>query len=209
MVYVTIDSLLLERDNLDIDISVVGRCPKTRRKAIQLLTSIFGELAFSYTEIQDPNLSMLGYFFTELAREKIHLKTIPKNTFLTLLEAKWSRNLDDGPVDIFVDVGSPLRHIYVVEDSPRSSYGRRPGHAWAYDVTAVSPWLHETIRLHADFTIAAPSCTAAWCTETYVKKMRRLARPRQIYVEPYPGLDPDTAELIKRAIHLARQSKTQ
>ena len=209
MVYVTIDGLLLERDGFDIDISVIGRCPKTRRKALQLLTSIFGELAFPYTQIQDPELSMLGYYFAELAREKIHLKTIPKNTYLTLLEAKWRRSHGDGPVDIFVDVGSPLRHIYVVEDSPRSSYGHRPGRAWAYDVVAVSPWLSEYIRVHADFTIAAPSCTAAWCTETYIRRMRRLARPRQIHVEPYPGLDADTAELVKRAVELAGQSKTQ
>jgi hypothetical protein len=209
MVYVTIDSLLMERYSFDIDISVVGRCPKTRRKALQLVTSIFGELSFSYTDIQDPDLSMLGYLFAELAREKIHLKTIPKNTYLMFLEAKWSKSSEDGPVDIFVDVGSPLRHIYVVEDSPHSNYGRRLGHAWAYDATAVSPWLHETIRIHADFTIATPSCTAAWCTETYIKKVRRLARPRQIYVEPYPGLDAETAELIKRAIGLAWQSKTQ
>jgi len=207
MVYVTIDSLLLERDNFDIDISVIGRCPKTRRKALQLLTSIFGELDFPYTEIQDPRLSMLGYFFAELAREKIYLKTVPKNTYLSLLESKWRRGPEDGPVDIFVDVGSPLRHIYVVEDSPRSSYGRRPGYAWAYDVTAVSPWLHETIRIHADFTIPAPSCTAGWCTEKYIKKMKRLARPKQIYIEPYPGLDPDMAELINRAIELAGQSR--
>jgi hypothetical protein len=209
MVYVTIDSLLLERYSFDIDISVVGRCPKTRRKALQLVTSIFGALVFPYTNVQDPQLSKLGYFFSELAREKIHLKTIPKNTYLTQLEAKWSRNPGDGPVDIFVDVGSPFRHIYVVEDSPRSSYGRRPGYAWAYDATAVSPWLSEDIRIHADFTVAAPSCTAAWCTETYIKKVRRLARPRQIHVEPYPGLDDDTQELIRRAIGLAGQSKTQ
>jgi len=207
MVFVTIDSLLLERDNFDIDISVIGRCPKTRRKALQLLTSIFGELAFSYTEIQDPRLSMLGYFFAELARDKIYLKTIPKNTYLTSLEAKWRRSPEDGPVDIFVDVGSPFRHIYVVEDSPRSSYGRRLGYAWAYDVTAVSPWLGEDIRIHADFTIPTPRCTAGWCTEKYIKKMMRLARPKQIYIEPYPGLDNDTAELINRAIGLARQSR--
>jgi hypothetical protein len=216
MVYVSIDQLTLREDEggFIVDMSVIGICPRDKREVMELLTRVFSQMEFDYLSLPwGSALSRLGYFLSELSRGKIHLATIPKNTYHTLEEAEQSKDPEgvEGVADVFVDVGSPFRHLYIVVDS-WCSFGREEGVSWGYEVIGVSPWSKEAIKIHVDFDKYMPECTAPFCTESFLRRVKRLMRDEEIHIAPYPALPRDERKLLETVLKLSargERKKTQ
>jgi hypothetical protein len=213
MVYVSIDALDLGKNSIYIDMSVFGVYPKDSKEVMEVLTQVFSRLVFKYPfndELHELGLHELGHFFAMLARKKVYIASIPEDTHEfnyhpSLEEAlKSAKEYGNEIVDLFVDVGSPFKHIYIVSRGTTSYSGIK---ACGYNIAGWGPNLLDRIDIHVDFASEPPRCTATWCTEEFMERMEKLMKDNGIHVEPYPGMkNRVTKLLLKKAIELAKES---
>jgi len=210
MVYVSIDALDLGENSIYIDMSVFGVYPKDTKEVMEVLTQVFSKLEFEYPLYQfDEKLYELGYFSAMLARKKVYIASIPENTNVfefhpSLEEAlKSAKEYGNEIVDLFVDVGSPFKHIYIVSRGTTSYSGIK---ACGYSIVGWGPNLLDRIDIHVDFASEPPRCDAVWCTEEFMERMEKLMKDNEIHVEPYPGMKNRVTKLLKKAIELAKES---
>ena len=208
MVYVSIDALDLRENSIYIDMSVFGVYPKDSKEVMEVLTQVFSRLVFR-NPFND-ELRELGHFFAMLARKKVYIASIPEDTYEfnyhpSLEEAlKSAKEYGNEIVDLFVDVGSPFKHIYIVSRGTTSYSGIK---ACGYNIVGWGPNLLDRIDIHVDFASEPPRCTAAWCTEEFIERMEKLMKDNEIHVEPYPGMKNHVVKkLLKKAIELAKES---
>jgi len=191
VVYVSIDDLVLRRGSIFIGMSVFGLYPGDAREAMRALTQVFLRLATGSAS------SGLGYYFGMLAREKVHIASIPEDTYLLLnkppLEAvKHAVERGGRVLDLFVDVGSPFRSIYIVSED-YTHYDNARG----YDIIGLGYLAREEVEIHADFSVETPSCEAGWCNSKLVERIERLAKGSGLCIEPYPGMGGRVRRLLE------------
>jgi hypothetical protein len=179
VVYVTIDNL------------VFGLYPRGAREAMRALTQVFSRLATGSAS------SRLGYYFGMLARGKVHIASIPEDTYILLnhppLEAVRHAVERGGRVlDLFVDVGSPFRGIYIVfEDYTHYDNAR------GYRIINRGYLSRDEVNIHADFSAEPPSCEARWCTSELVERIEKLTKSSELCIEPYPGVGGRVRRLLE------------
>ena len=191
MVYVTIDNLVLKRSSILIDMSAFGLYPGGAGEAMRVLTQVFSRLATGSAP------SGLGYYFGMLARGKVHIASIPEDTYLLLnhppLEAVRHAVERGGRVlDLFVDAGSPLRNIYIVFEDYTHYDGAR-----GYRIIGLGYLTREEVNIHADFSAEPPSCEARWCTSGLVERIEKLTKSSELCIEPYPGVGGRVRRLLE------------
>jgi len=210
MVYVSIDDLGIRKNSIYIDMSVFGVYPKDTKEVMEVLTQVFSKFEFEYPLYQfDEKLYELGYFSAMLARKKVYIASIPENTnvfeFHPSLEEALKSTKEHGGriVDLFVDVGSPFKHIYFVFEDIPHLHGIK---ACSYQIIGWGPNLQEIIDIHVDFASEPPRCDAVWCTEEFMERKEKLMKDNEIHVEPYPGMSNRVKKLLEKAIELAKES---
>jgi len=191
VVYVTIDNLVLKRSSILIDMSAFGLYPGGAGEAMRVLTQVFSRLATGSAP------SGLGYYFGMLARGKVHIASIPEDTYLLLnhppLEAVRHAVERGGRVlDLFVDAGSPLRNIYIVFEDYTHYDGAR-----GYRIIGLGYLTREEVNIHADFSAEPPSCEARWCTSGLVERIEKLTKSSELCIEPYPGVGGRVRRLLE------------
>jgi hypothetical protein len=123
VVYFMIDDIHMNDYELFIDSSVKGFSPKGSSDVMELITKVAKRLTFDYFKVWKEwyELSHFGYLMSELSREKVYLVTIPENTHNYVEGKKYvfgEGDAFDPIIDIYVDRGSPVRHIYKVYKRP-------------------------------------------------------------------------------------------
>jgi hypothetical protein len=204
VVYVTIDDLVLKRDSIFIDMSVFGLYPGDAREVMRILTQVFSRITFDYSKVTG-RLNTLGYYFGMLAREKVHIASIPENTYILLdypsLGEALRHAVERGEriVDLFVDTGSPLKNIYIVVKGI-TSY--RFTKARGYDIFGRGYPSGEEIIIHVDFAIGLPDCLFKPCTGDLLKRVEVFMRDGELHIEPNPGMKRHMKALIREAIKM-------
>ena len=208
--FVSIDEFGLEKGSITIDMSVFGVYPESTREVMDLLTRVFSKLSFNYLRVSNAKLSMLGYYLAMLAREKVFIASVPEDTYIfrdypSLEQAveyvrKNREKYGEKVVDLFVDMGSPFKHIYFVSRD-YTSYPEIK--SCGYSIIGRGYLSNEEIYIHADFVSELPYCTAKWCTEDFLERMERLMRDGELHIEPYPGMNNTKKDLLEKAIKLA------
>jgi hypothetical protein len=126
MVHVSIRDVIVRKWVFMIDMVVSGNVQPNPKGVMDFLTQLFAKLGFNCTMCRDPRLARLSYYFDELAREKVFIARIPENTNILLQKTgnaiEEAVRLGEDFVDLFVDTGSPLRHVYIVK--ARSENGK-------------------------------------------------------------------------------------
>jgi hypothetical protein len=204
MVLVSIDDYTLGDDSIAIEMDVFGTYPRGSREVMGILTRVFSKLSFDYFRVSDEELSMLGYYFTMLAREKVFIASVPEDTHMlehypSLEQAVGHVRRSGGEVvDIFVDVGSPFKNIYFVSrgDSKYLAGAR------SYRIIGRGYLSCSEIYIHADFAREPPTCTPVWCP-TELLEREELIRDGELHIVPYPGMEDAKKALLERAIKLA------
>jgi hypothetical protein len=122
MVQVIINDISVSNYEFVIDMTVIGAQPNPKdvsKDVMKLLTRIFSKLDFDYTKCKDLRVVDLGYYFADLAREKVFIARIPENTYILFHHPEdpigEAVRLREDIVDLFVDTGSPLKHVYIVK----------------------------------------------------------------------------------------------
>jgi len=122
MVRVIINDISVRKNKFVINMIVIG-AQSNFKDVMELLAHIFSKLDFDYINCTDPQVAMLGYYIHDLTRKKIFIERIPENTYILLDNPKnaieEAARLGLDVVDLFVDAGSPLKHVYVVKNHPR------------------------------------------------------------------------------------------
>jgi len=125
MVWVTIEDMVMRRGLLAIDMVVAGNVQPNPRGVMDFLTRLFSKLEFDCGVCMDPRVATLKYYFDDLAREKVFIGRIPENTYIFLQNTedvvREAVRLGEDVVDLFVDVGSPFKHVYIVKSYPRGN----------------------------------------------------------------------------------------
>jgi len=104
VVYVSIDDLALKRGSIFID----------AREVMRILTQVFSRIRFDYSRVPG-RLGMLGYYPDMLARGKVHIASIPENTYMLINYPSFgealrhARKWGERVLDLFVDAGSPFK----------------------------------------------------------------------------------------------------
>lgn len=93
-------------------LEVHGRGLRNPNKVVELLTSWAESLRFDYTN-RSGELSAWGYFLAELSRKKMLLGVIPEDTYGFTHDASVDCSREKC-LHLFIDAGSPVRHIYTV-----------------------------------------------------------------------------------------------
>jgi len=206
VVYVSIDDLALKRDSIFIDMSVFGLYPGDAREVMRVLTQVFSRMAFDYSSVTG-RLGTLGYYFVMLARGKVHIASIPENTYILLDYPSLGEALEHAVergeriVDLFVDTGSPLKNVYIVVRGI-TSYGFTK--ARGYDIFGLGyPSGDEKIIIHVDFAIGLPDCLFKPCTGGFLKRVEMFMRDGELHIEPNPGMKRHMKALIREAIKMA------
>jgi len=122
MVQVIINDISVRGDKFVIDMTVIG-AQSNFKDVMEFLTRFFSKLKFDYNKCRDPRVAQLGYYINDLTREKIFIGKIPENTYILLGNPEnaieEAARLGCDIVDLFVDAGSPLKHVYIVKKHPR------------------------------------------------------------------------------------------
>jgi hypothetical protein len=209
VVLVVFFELKLERskliEKLSMDIDILGYVPEDPVKGVEMVTKVFKRLEFDYTDRRywGTALGEIGYFIAEISRDKIYLTTVPENTYNYEICAKsWSSD-SCTPIYMFVDVGSPFRHIILVseeESDPQSKSFTIIGLGFNFEYYSL--WV--TFR-SADWILW--NCTASFCTEEYVEMVEKLASDEEIHFMVYPRADEKTKRMFKAIINAVAQHK--
>ncbi len=197
MVYVSVDDVVLSRRSFFIDLTVMGFKPVECTEATDFLTNLFERMEYDYLH-SEPPLRKLGYYIAELSRRKIYMGTVPMNTYFWT--PGWKPSEDDQPVCVFIDVGSPLRHAYIVYRSHEV-----PG-AITYVVEGGGLINVEHISVRADFHEGEVICTASWC-DRYLEAIRDKIYSKELHIGVYPAPASKKHEmrlrLVEKALKLA------
>jgi hypothetical protein len=210
MVLVMFFTISLEQrdymSRLFMDIDVFGYVPEDPVKGIEVLTEVFRRLRFNYLNHRywRTTLGKIGYFIDELSRGKIYLATVPEDTYSYEDCAKsWSSDRCK-PVYIFIDVGSPFRHIILVEEwiyeDPRSK---------SYLITGLG-FDSEYYNLRVTFRRAdwiLWNCTTSFCTEECTETVEKLASDKEIHFMVYPRADDETKRMFEDIMNAVVSTK--
>ncbi|MCE4607316.1 MAG: hypothetical protein F7B59_08340 [Desulfurococcales archaeon] len=100
---------LREEDNmLHADLTIIHPDPPDETGFVMdVVTRVFRDFEDRYYRPR----KILSGIIEDLAREKIYIATIPRNTRFYEYRDKWS---ECGTYDLFIDKGSPVRTIYLV-----------------------------------------------------------------------------------------------
>jgi len=211
MVYVSIDEIGLEKYSLFIDMSVFGAYPEDSKEVMKILTQVFTKLVSikqRNTE-ENPIISDLEYYFGMLAREKIYIASIPENTYVLRnfpsqdQAVEYAKKQRDRVVDIFVDVGSPLKHIYTVSKDYATYNGDK---VRAYRIIGRGYLSCEEINIHVDFLGEIPYFSLGkprWVE--VVEKIKKLMRDSEIHIGLYPDMDKKKRMLLKSFLNKATE----
>jgi hypothetical protein len=192
-----------------MDIDILGYVPEDPVKGVEMLTKAFKKLRFGYLNRQYwvTDLGKIGYFIAEISRDKIYLTTVPENTYnYESCMKSWSSD-SCKPIYMFIDVGSPFRHIILVseweteEDYPPSK---------SFIITGLGYF--EYYKLWVTFRSAdwiVLNCTASFCTEKYIETVERLASDKEIYFTVYPRADEKTKRIFKNIINAVANTKSK
>ena len=197
MVYVRIMDVEISRgviNEFHCRLDVAGFLPRDLRDVVNFVTELFKTMRFNYMNVSEEDLSTFGYFVVELSRDKEYLATIPENTYY--IDTDW-RSQGIKPVDLFVNIGSPFKHIYYVLKEPVQN---------AYSIIGLSKVEH--IELYVKFfKDERDFCKNVWhpcIPETLPEKVGDSA----IHIEVDPYLSEDKRELLREALRLAGVEKT-
>lgn len=185
--WITLTSENEEEDVYVLDLAVFGFVPRDPVDALNFITRWAETLRFDYIREPDEMLRKWGYMLSELSREKVLLKVIPKDTYYEACHG-------DECLWLFVDKGSPVRHVYAVEVFNR---GRE---AILYDVIGTGIYVHERIKIRIEFYEYPPSFTKCWSIEK-----DSMALEPHIYTEGYCDLDPEKKELVENIVKKAKK----
>ena len=196
-----------------MDIDILGYLPDDPVKGMEMLTNAFGRLRFNYLDSQYMwfPLGKIGSFFMELSRDKIYLATVPEDTYSyeSCMES-WS-NDQCKPVYIFIDVGSPFRHVILVEDNPMEPEKNDP-QIKSFQVTGLHVGGPEYYELLVTFRSAdwiTWNCKASFCTEKYIETVEKLASDKEIHFMVYPRADNKTKRLFKAIMDAVANSESK
>ncbi len=181
MVHVTIRDVVVRKGEFVIDMAVSGNVRPDPKGVMDFLTRFFSKLGFDYARCKDPQLAELGYYFDDLAREKVFIARIPENTNVLLQNpgdaVGETVRLGEDVVDLFVDAGSPLKHVYIVK--ARSEDGR-----YSFTISGLG-YTHEDVYILMDL-------------------IPREEDDGEIHVETSPGMGKDKETSLRRALELGR-----
>jgi hypothetical protein len=218
VVLVTVFELKPKRDScarklLWMDIDVLGYVPEDPVKGMEVLTKVFRRLELNYLNRQywGTPLGEIGYFISELSRDKIYLVTVPEDTYhYESCVKSWTSN-SCIPIYVFIDVGSPFRHIILVREKREEGIPQSK----SFLITGLGIDFYEYYSLWVTFRTAdwiLWNCTESFCTEEYVETVEKLASDEEIHFEVYPRADEETKRLfnaIMNAVVHAKQKRTQ
>jgi len=204
MVYVSIDEIGLEEYSLTIDMSVFGAYPEDSKEVMKILTQVFSKLVSNHPRStkEDPLIWDLEYYFGMLAREKVYIASIPENTYVlsyfSSLDQAFEHAKKEGEkiVDIFVDVGSPLKHIYTVTKDYATYHG---GKVRAYRIIGRGYLSCKEIDIHVDFLGEIPYFSlgkSRWAR--VLEKIKKLMGDSEIHIGLYPDLGKEKRMLLKK-----------
>jgi len=181
MVHVTIRDVIMRKGEFVIDMVVSGDVQPNSKDVMDFLTRLFSKLNFDYIRCKDSRVAKLGYYFDDLAREKVFIARIPENTNILLenLEnaVEETVRLGEDVVDLFVDAGSPLKHVYIVK--ARSEGGR-----YSFTISGLG-YTHEDVYILMDL-------------------IPRGEDDGEIHIEVSPGMGKNKETLLRRALKLGR-----
>ena len=187
VVYVLIMNVEIDRGEVDkfhCWLDVAGFLPKNSKDVMDFVTELFNSIKFDYMFVDNELLSVFGYFVSELSRDKAYLATIPLNTYY--IGTDW-RSTGVEPVDLFVDVGSPFKHIYyVIKEATQN----------VYSIVGLSKAEHVEIYVEF-FANEKDFCQDVWhpCDpQAIAQKVKDSA----IHVEVNPQVNPLLSEYIRR-----------
>jgi len=187
VVYVNVDRLYLEEQELAMRFTVTGYMPQNPLQALSFINAIFKCMTYDYTSIHDLDLSSLGAIIADLSQPVIHIASIPKNTYK--LHHKQPLDQRDKFVHLFVDVNSPFKYIYVVYELESSKEKTE------YRVEALRP-----IN-----TGSTPSRVTIFSTfykgHPYVEE---LVSDDVIHIKPSPNLGEKSEELLMKILSLSQ-----
>jgi hypothetical protein len=123
---------------------------------MDFLTRLFSKLEFDCGVCTDPRVASLKYYLDDLAREKVFICRIPENTYVFLQNpgdavGEAVRRGED-VVDLFVDVGSPLKHVYIVKSYPGGNKAgpiNRPVSSYVFFITGLG-YSHGDISIYME-----------------------------------------------------------
>jgi hypothetical protein len=198
-----------------MDIDVLGYLPDDPVKGMEVLTKAFGKLRFNYLDRQYLwfPLGKIGYFFDELSRDKIYLTTVPEDTYSyeSCMESWSSDRFRCKPIYIFIDVGSPFRHVILVEDNPLEPEKSDP-QIKSFQVTGLYVVGSEYYELLVTFRSAdwiSWNCEASFCTEKYIETVEKLASDEEIHFMVYPRADKRTKRLFNAIMDAVANSESK
>jgi len=172
-------------------LDVAGFLPKDFRDVMDFITRLFNAMKFNYMEATRRFLHDFGYFAWELSRDKVHLATMPLNMYY--INADW-RSMGVEPVDLFVDIGSPFKHIYyVIREAVQN----------AYSIVGLSRTEH--VEVYAKFFADERGfCRNVWhpCDPQAVAEK---VKDDAVHVDINPYLNEYKRELLAEALKLARE----
>jgi hypothetical protein len=181
MVHVTIRDVIMRKGEFVIDMVVSGNVQPNSRDVMDFLTRLFSKLDFDYIRCKDSRVAKLGYYFDDLAREKVFIARIPENTNILLQKTgnavEEAVRLGEDVVDLFVDTGSPLKHVYIVK--ARSEDGK-----YSFTISGLG-YTHEDVYILMDL-------------------IPRGEDDGEIHVETSPGMGKNKETLLRRALKLGR-----
>jgi hypothetical protein len=182
MVQVTIKGMAMREGGFVIDMVVASNVQPSPEDVMDLMTRIFSKLRFNYFKCEDPQVAKLGYYFSDLARKKVFIGRIPENTYILLQNPEDAvgeavrRGVD--VVDLFVDVGSPFKHVYIVTVRPKDG---------KYDVFIIGlGYMHENVYIHMEL-------------------IPRESDDEEIHVEVDQDMQRSERSLLERALAIANK----
>ena len=215
MVYVSIDDISFDEGEFFVDMNVMGFKPSGCIEAVDFLTNVFERMEYDYLRAE-LTLRRLGYYIAELSRRKIYLGVVvPENTYFWTPDwrppdcsVKNEKCGEDRPICVFVDVGSPLRRVYIAY----------PAFEWAFEWggwAEITYWVEgvgvyhtgrEKLIIKADFHSGTPVCTARWCDD-YLKAIEDKIDSKELYIGVYPAPVDEKhrmkLSLVEKALKLA------
>ena len=212
MVLVEVFELKFERDNctrkLWMDIDVLGYVPEDPVKGMEMLTKVFRRLKFNYLDRQywGTPLDEIGYFISDLSRDKIYLTTVPEDThYYEDCVKSWSSDVCK-PIYVFIDVGSPFRHIILVSEEREEGYPPSK----KFLITGLHINLEKYYSLYVTFRTTdwiLLNCKADFCTEEYVETVEKLASDNEIHFMVYPRASEKTKRMFKAIMKAVMHDK--
>lgn len=196
------------------ELDIRGFKPKSGAQAIEFITNWAKTLEFDIESKEASKHYMirkLGYIISELTRNKIYVGTIPTNTYW--LETNKQINCDETDcLLMYVDEGSPVRHIYFVLAGDKPEHYRIWGHGiYVSERIDISTYFSETI--YSSFAKHVSNSKHGAITrflfdhgKTF-QKYKSLIDDTEIHTVLHPNLDENMREYFETIFKLVEKER--